>query len=254
MGSQSQLVSGVSVSKLRDTDADWEELGKTNPYFGVLADPRFLTDNMTEESRAAFFAAGDQDITYASSVLRRRYPDFNPRSALDFGCGVGRLTRALVKVTGEAHGIDISPSMLEEARRDAPEGVSFSHEIPDRQFDWLVSIIVFQHIPPVRGYVLLRELLKRLAPGGFLTLQISLYRDAKYKDTGGGRFLIDEEFTDITNDDISLSLDKGVMLMHDYDLSKITGILFENDFNHYEVAHTDHGGFHGVFIHGRKNF
>ncbi len=25
----------------RDTDADWEEIGRANPYYGVLTDPRF---------------------------------------------------------------------------------------------------------------------------------------------------------------------------------------------------------------------
>lgn len=248
-----QIGVGTPSAEVRDTDADWEELGKTNPYFGVLTETRYLTDNLNDEAREEFFKSGEGDIAYAVSVLKRRYPDFAPKSALDFGCGVGRLTRALAKVTGEAHGLDVSPSMLSEARRDAPEGVTFSHDIPERQFDWLVSIIVFQHIPPPRGYVLLRQLLQNLAPGGFITLQFTLYRDAIHKDTGGGRFLIDETFTDIANEEVSLAHNKGVMLMHDYDLSKITGILFENGFNHYEVAHTDHGGFHGVFIHGRRN-
>lgn len=253
MSSSSESVASSLATEVRDTDSDWEELGRTNPYFAVLTDPRYLVENITDNFRDEFFRSGETDIEYAADVLRRRYPDFAPKSALDFGCGVGRLTRAISKITGKAHGIDVSEGMIAEARRDAPEGVTFGNEMPNETFDWLVSIIVFQHIPTDRGYEILRKLLQRLAPGGFLTLQITLYRDAIHRNTSGGRFLIDEKFTDIADNDIALSYDKGVMLMHDYDLSKITGILFENGFNHYEVAHTDHGGFHGVFIHGRRN-
>ncbi len=242
-----------ATQRVRDTDADWEELGRTNPYFAVLSNEKFLKDRLTDEALDDFFKAGQGDIDFAASVLKRRYPDFNPKSVLDFGCGVGRLTRALAKITDTAHGVDVSPSMLEEARLNAPTNATFSHDIPDRLFDWVVSIIVFQHIPTDRGYQLMRELFERISPGGFLTLQVTLYRDARHKNTGGGRFLIDEDFTDISNDEALKSPDKGVMLMFDYDLSKITGLMFQAGFNHYEVSHTDHGGFHGVFIHARKN-
>src|SRR4051812_1141904 len=62
----------------------WEELARREPYFSVLTDDRFLSDRIDDAARAAFFATGEADIS-------RLLGDFRPESALDFGCGVGRL-------------------------------------------------------------------------------------------------------------------------------------------------------------------
>lgn len=236
----------------RDTDADWEEIGRTNPYYGVLTDPRFKSDNLTEEVLADFFRSGAHGIAHEADWLKGRYPDFAPKSALDFGCGVGRLTRALASVTGDAFGVDISDSMLAEARRNVPVGAMFSRELPDRVFDWIVSLIVFQHIPPERGYPLLKALMARLAPGGFFTLQFALYRDPRHAPVPGGRIVMGEDFTTVSNVKALRALAKGEMVMFDYDLTVISAILFAAGVTDIELSHTDHGGFHGACIRGRR--
>jgi SAM-dependent methyltransferase len=236
----------------RDTDADWEEIGRTNPYYGVLTDPRFKSDNLTEEVLADFFRSGVQGIEHEANWLKRRYPDFAPKSALDFGCGVGRLTRALAAITGDAFGVDISDSMLAEARRNVPGGATFGRDLPDRAFDWIVSLIVFQHIPPERGYPLLKALMARLAPGGFVTLQFALYRDPRHASVPGGRIVMGEDFTTVSNVKALRKLAKGEMVMFDYDLTVISAILFDAGVADIELSHTDHGGFHGACIRGRR--
>lgn len=241
-------------SPIRDTDGDWEEIGRDNPYYGVLIDPRFKTENLTPEALKDFFLSGEGDVRSALETLQRRYPDFSPRSALDFGCGVGRLTRALANVTGDAFGVDVSPSMVSEAQRGAPETARFGLDLPDRVFDWIVSIIVFQHIPPERGYGLLKALLERLGPGGCVTLQFALYRDVRHAQVAGGRIVMDEGRPAPVSTEAALrALPKGEMVMFDYDLTVIAAILFGVGVSQIEVTHTDHGGFHGAFIHGRKS-
>lgn len=242
-----------AVALIRDTDADWEEIGRTNPYFGVLAAPRFMTDNLTDEVRAEFFQTGVHDVQALSKRLRARYPDFAPTSALDFGCGVGRVTHALAAYTGDAFGVDVSQAMLAEARRNILPGAAFGHEMPDRLFDWIVSVIVFQHIPPSRGYVLLRDLLARVAPGGFVSIQFALYRDEALALAPGGRILMSEGLPVIANDAMLDALPKGEMVMFDYDLTVIAAIMFSAGVVDFEVTHTDHGGFHGATIYGRKS-
>jgi len=236
----------------RDTDADWEEIGRTNPYYGVLTDPRFKSDQLTDEALADFFRSGEHGIAYEANRLKARHSDFEPRSALDFGCGVGRLTRALAARTGDAFGVDISDSMLAEARRNVPEGAAFGRELPDREFDWIVSLIVFQHIPPERGYPLLKALMERLAPGGFVTLQFALYRDPRHASVPGGRIVIGEDFNTVCNVAALRGLAKGEMVMFDYDLTAIAALLFAAGVTDIELSHTDHGGFHGASIHGRR--
>ncbi|MGH7026673.1 class I SAM-dependent methyltransferase [Brevundimonas sp.] len=240
------------LAESRDTDADWEEIGRSNPYYGVLTDPRFRAENLNDEALVDFFRSGEGDIRQASKILKRRYPDFAPASALDFGCGVGRLTRALAAATGDAFGVDVSEAMLVEARRSAPSGAAFGRDLPDRVFDWIVSIIVFQHIPPERGYPLLKALMERLAPGGFITLQFALYRDPRHSAVPGGRIAIGEGFSTISNVAALRNLPKGEMVMFDYDLTVIAAILFAAGIADMELTHTDHGGFHGAFIYGRK--
>ncbi|KDP95600.1 hypothetical protein ER13_15265 [Brevundimonas sp. EAKA] len=236
----------------RDTDADWEEIGRTNPYYGVLTDQRFKSDNLTEEALADFFRTGVEGVEYEANRLRARYPDFAPKSALDFGCGVGRLTRALAVVTGDTFGVDISDSMLAEARRNVPAGATFGRDLPDRAFDWIVSQIVFQHIPPERGYPLLKALMARLAPGGFVTLQFALYRDPRHASVPGGRIVMGEDFTTVSNVKALRNLAKGEMVMFDYDLTVISAILFAAGVTDIELSHTDHGGFHGASVRGRR--
>ncbi len=237
----------------RDTDADWEEIGRTNPYFGVLTDPRFRSEGLDAAALADFFRTGEEGVAQAAAGLRNRYPDFAPQSALDFGCGVGRLTRALARLTNDAFGVDVSDSMLAEARRNVPAGAAFGRELPDRTFDWIVSIIVFQHIPPDRGYPLLKALMERLKPGGFFTLQFALYRDKRHAAVPGGRVVMGEDFATISNTDALRDLSKGEMVMFDYDLTIIAAILFAAGVTDIELIHTDHGGFHGAIVQGRRS-
>lgn len=237
----------------RDTDSDWEQIGRLDPYFGVLTDPKFRRENLTEEARAQFFKSGQQEVSDQLKQLQRRFPDFQPTSALDFGCGVGRLTRALGHVTGLAVGIDISESMLEEARRQTPDLIAFARDLPDRSFDWVVSLIVFQHIPPERGYGLLRALVQRLAPGGCVTLQFVVYRDERHAKIAGGRITIGDGGVGAASGQTALArLARGEMVMFDYDLSVIVAILFAGGLDGLDLEHTDHGGFHGVIVRGRK--
>lgn len=238
----------------RDTDADWEEIGRSNPYFGVLTDPRFDANNLNDAALSDFFRTGEEGVAQAVASLRRRYADFAPRSALDFGCGVGRLTRALAALTNDAFGVDVSESMLAEAQRNVPSGAAFGRDLPDRTFDWIVSIIVFQHIPPERGYRLLKALMGRLAPGGFFTLQFALYRDTRHAAVPGGRVVMGEDFAAISNPAALRDLAKGEMVMFDYDLTVIAAVLFAAGIADIELTHTDHGGFHGAMIQGRRSF
>jgi ubiquinone/menaquinone biosynthesis C-methylase UbiE len=80
----------------------------------------------------------------------------NHNVALDFGCGVGRLSRRLAKYFNKVIGIDISNSMIELAT-DLNSGLSnchFKHNpkdnlkiIDSNSIDFVYSHITLQHIP-----------------------------------------------------------------------------------------------------------
>src|SRR5688500_636371 len=90
-----------------DTDKEWEKFGKDDPYFGVLSDVSFRKGNLNPEAFERFFASGEE---YVSDLLVRAVrfagEGFRPRSALDFGCGVGRLVIPLASRCARVVGVD----------------------------------------------------------------------------------------------------------------------------------------------------
>jgi SAM-dependent methyltransferase len=160
----------------------WKAWGDQDPYFGVYNAERFRTGHLDERTRREFFETGEREIDAALAQVRARLdPAFAPARALDFGCGVGRLTLPLARRCGEAVGVDISAGMLAEARRNAAEAglanVRWVESDPalsrvEGTFDFIYSVIVFHHIRPADGYALLRRLLALLRPGGVLSVQV----------------------------------------------------------------------------------
>lgn len=103
--------------------------------------------------------------------------------AVEIGCGVGRVTRALAAQATSVRAIDVSERMLALAREHNSEldnvtwilgdGTSLA-PIEDTSADVCFSHVVFQHIPDpavTLGYV--REMGRILHPGGWSGFQIS---------------------------------------------------------------------------------
>jgi len=101
---------------------------------------------------------------------------------LDVGCGTGTLTLAasrLVGATGELHGIDAAPEMIERARQKAAKvGIPARFETavverlpyPDDFFDVVLSSLMLHHLPvKLRGKAL-QEMYRVLKPGGRLLI------------------------------------------------------------------------------------
>jgi SAM-dependent methyltransferase len=158
------------------TAGEWEELARREPYFPVLTDEGVRDDD--------FLKTGEEDIVVllgaVASILGRDPP---LAAALDFGCGAGRLTLPLARRASRVVACDIAPTILEHARQNVHEAglhnVTFIETrdlagLPDGQFDFVCSLLTFQHIPPAEGYGLMRTLLRLLAPGGIAAIQLTL--------------------------------------------------------------------------------
>lgn len=165
------------------TDRDWKRWGDSDPYFGVLSDEAYRGERLDADARKAFFATGVAHVQSVLSTLRTQFdPEFLPGRSLDFGCGVGRVLLPLARASVvEAVGVDISPAMIDECARNAAEqGVDNvrlvqsdeSLSAVDGQFDLVHSHIVLVHIPPDRGMRYLSALAGKVAPGGFIAVQI----------------------------------------------------------------------------------
>ena len=233
----------------RNTDADWRELGATQPYWGVLTHPDYRTENLTPANLEAFYASGGE---YISDIVRRLKAATGKSAsgrALDFGCGAGRLTEAMTAYAQPVTGFDISPGMLAEARKRGGKA-TYVDAMPDGPFDWINSFIVLQHIPPDRGLALIEDLLARLAPGGLISLHVTIWREAHLKEPSASG--LKRLLRPLVRRWRVAQLPKGTIRMYDYDLSQVVERLNRAGIGELTLVPTDHGGHHGVILLGTK--
>ena len=109
-----------------------------------------------------------QYIEQRTALARRR--------ALDVGCGGGLLTESLARAGALAHGIDLSPSMIEVARLHADESrLQIDYEVDSAEpyaqrasagYEVITCMELIEHVPSPAS--LLRALATLLRPGGSL--------------------------------------------------------------------------------------
>jgi SAM-dependent methyltransferase len=104
-------------------------------------------------------------------------------TVVEIGCGVGRMTVPFARDFARVHAVDVSPAMVDEARRRlAGSGniavhLGSGHDLaflPDACCDLAFSFIVFQHIPlapVIENYI--REAARVLKPGGAFKFQLN---------------------------------------------------------------------------------
>lgn len=117
--------------------------------------------------------------------------------ALDFGCGLGRMTRALARSFDEVVGTDISDVMIAKARQLAREkNISFIQvkepnlPFPSASFDFVFSTLVIQHIDEPWSQLYFAELCRMLKPQGYLCADIPSHLPAGETSAGPGIFLL----------------------------------------------------------------
>src|SRR5215471_4196541 len=101
------------MNSLRKLQKDWEGLAKADPFSAICTDPARSNGKWIREE---FFQTGPEEIhTVLKYVHSLGLSVDHKAPALDFGCGVGRLTAALAHHFDECWGIDISPTMIQLA-------------------------------------------------------------------------------------------------------------------------------------------
>jgi SAM-dependent methyltransferase len=114
------------------------------------------------------------EARHVPAIVKRLYPQGVPRY-LDFACGTGRVTRLIAPEAQASTGVDISPTMLEQARRKCPQTRFHLGDItaqdPDLgQFDLISSFRFFGNAQDELREAALQAITKRLASGGHLLI------------------------------------------------------------------------------------
>lgn len=157
---------------------NWDALGEDDPMWAILADPSRRGNRWTPEE---FFETGRVHVGDYLADLDRIRPGVHRRRALDFGCGAGRLTQALADHFEVVDGVDIAPSMIRLAEdMDQKAGRVRYHlnqtddlrRFEDGTFDFLLSLIVLQHIENRYKQKYLAEFVRVLAPAGVAMITV----------------------------------------------------------------------------------
>ncbi len=162
-----------------ETDEAWQRWGESEPYYGVMTDPRYLSANLDEARKAEFFATGERYVVQLQATLEKLFGGVHPARAVDFGCGTGRILLPLAAAYPEACGIDVSAAMRRECERNLAAAGAVNATVCStdvflagaEQCDLLHSSLVFQHIRPAQGFAVLSRLLEHLSDDGVLALQ-----------------------------------------------------------------------------------
>jgi len=237
------------------TDLAWEEWGRRDPYFAVITDPRYRGSGITDELKREFFESGRIYVENLFATIRKHiHPDFRPRSVLDFGCGVGRLLAPFAAIAEDVVGVDVSPSMVSEARRNCDERQLQNVRllISDDElsvltgtYDLIHSYIVFQHIPVQRGRMLFARLLEHLRPGGVGAVHFT-YSKAHFAPTHGLAPLAEHSLeSPVAPPPISADPE---MQMNPYNINEILFLMQRLGITRFHIEFTDHGGELGVFL------
>jgi 2-polyprenyl-3-methyl-5-hydroxy-6-metoxy-1,4-benzoquinol methylase len=135
-------------------------------------------------------------IHYCQNLALRPWLDIEPGTrVLDVGCGVGRWSSLLAARGGLVTGMDLSPTMIEQAQRRAKaRGVAnrcrflvqdLAQLNAGETFDLIVGVTVLQHIlEPQALRAAMHRMAGHLAPGGrMVLLEAAPARVAKHCDT-----------------------------------------------------------------------
>ena len=170
-----KITQAEQLEKMRQ---DWDERARENARYYVATGSKEWTDE-------AFFASGEQAVkedilTDMENICQGREP--GKMKVLEIGCGAGRITRALSKIFGEIHAVDVSGEMVARAQQalaDRPNVHLYQNNgcdltvIPDGEYDFAYSNIVFQHIPSrevIETYV--TEVNRLLRQGSLFKFQV----------------------------------------------------------------------------------
>lgn len=164
---------------LRKMQRDWDARARENARY-------YVATGQEEWSDDEFFASGEETVQEdilgdIATICQGNAPA--TMRVLEIGCGAGRITRALARIFGEVHAVDVSGEMVAQARTAlAGYANAFVYQnngqdlavLPaEPLFDFAYSTIVFQHIPSrevIENYV--SEVARLLRPGALFKFQV----------------------------------------------------------------------------------
>lgn len=244
------------------SDVSWQKWGEQNPYFGVLTDEKFRCKNITEQSKGELLETGRVHVERVLSIADRQFGTLTRKSVLDFGCGVGRLVIPFAVEFEHVTAVDVSVGMLETAKQNCNErgisNVDFVHSddrlsLLTRDFDFIHSYLVFQHIPVDRGEAIIAELLKHLNDDGVLAIHFPIRcNDSLIRKCTHFLRRNFSPFSVLANILRRRHWNEPFIQMNCYDVNNVLTLIIGNGMKDVFLEVVDAGGFVSAFVFARK--
>jgi 2-polyprenyl-3-methyl-5-hydroxy-6-metoxy-1,4-benzoquinol methylase len=163
---------------IEDLQNKWDAFGKTDPLWAILT---ARSKRGKKWKLDEFFETGVREIDSLMRYIASLGIHTKRHRALDFGCGVGRLTQPLCRYFDEVVGVDIAPSIIELAQKYNHQGARCVYALnstddlsrfPSNHFDFIYSNIVLQHMEPQYSKKYIKEFIRILAPHALLIFQL----------------------------------------------------------------------------------
>jgi 2-polyprenyl-3-methyl-5-hydroxy-6-metoxy-1,4-benzoquinol methylase len=162
---------------LKNLKTNWEGFAKTDPMWSILTVKRFSKNKWDKDE---FFNIGELEIKEWFERFNE-LENVSSARALDFGCGVGRLTQALCQRFTSVTGVDISETMIALANEYNKFPLQCNYRVNDQpdlslfednSFDFICSHITLQHIPKTYIFSYIDDFIRIAKPGGIILFSL----------------------------------------------------------------------------------
>lgn len=160
--------------------SNWNALAELDPLWTILSEPE---KKFGRWDPVEFFSTGEREARRVLDLCKSNAIDISFGRLLDFGCGVGRMTRGFSGFFTSCVGIDVSEKMIGLARK-YNSGLSHCEFIAsdaarlplaDKDFDFVFTVLVLQHLPTKRVILsYIAELIRVAKDGGVIAFQLPI--------------------------------------------------------------------------------
>lgn len=157
---------------------EWDDIARENAYYGIASWDEFADPSAVDEER--FWRSGS---VLADNLLEHlALRDARALTAVEIGCGNGRVTHRLAERFAEVWALDISPEMIARAKarwqdlgnvRFVVNSGADLQPVPSASADIVLSFITLHHVTePAVVLSYLRDTGRVLKPGGRALLHL----------------------------------------------------------------------------------
>lgn len=170
------------VAKLRSRYA---KVGPTEPHFAVAVES-IEALNSIDKNISQFWATGHVQAHKLLQPLEGfGLTGLDSKTAVEFGCGIGRLSLGLASKFKQLHSYDVSDSQITLAKKASVDAAVHNcqfHLSSGNPFaaleptDFFYSINTFQYYPPPIIHQFIRNALRSLKPDGLALFQVPTFQ------------------------------------------------------------------------------